>query len=435
MKSNWKLFLSLPVLSWALYDFANTIFSSNVNTIFFPLFLADKIGGNQEMNQISSTFISYANAAASIFLVFFSPLFGASIDRTGKKKIWIIIFTFICVVATFLMGVFTAFTLPGNLLHLPTSLIFVILAFVVAKFFYQSSLIFYDAMLADIVEKTQVPLVSGFGVATGYMGTLLGLSIYPFVHHQYGIAFIATAVLFFLFSLPICLFTKDGKPHLNQTKTRFFSGYFDIWLTFKEMQKFKSIFIFMISYFFLNDAIATAIAMMAVYAKTIVHFSNSTFILLYFISTISSIVGSFLFGYITKAKGGKRSVLFVAMIMVCALVCACIATSQTLMWIAGSLFGVSLGAMWVASRSLIIDLSPEQKRGQFFGLFAFSGKVSAVFGPLLYGSITWGFASFGNVASRFALGSLVILTIIGTIVLLYVRDADHIKSEKFSNFS
>lgn len=81
-----KLFLTLPILSWALYDFANTIFSSNIVTIFFPFYLQEAVGENASMNQVASTFISYSNAAASFLLVIFTPLFGVLIDRTGRKK-------------------------------------------------------------------------------------------------------------------------------------------------------------------------------------------------------------------------------------------------------------------------------------------------------------------------------------------------------------
>ena len=92
-------------------------------------------------------------------------------------------------------------------------------------------------------------------------------------------------------------------------------------------------------------------------------------------------------------------------------------TSTLLFWIAGSLFGISLGGTWVASRTLIIELTPEHKRGEFFGLFALSGKISSIFGPVLYGSITLLFRDLGNMASRMAFGSLVLLAAIGLIGL------------------
>ncbi|WP_260284096.1 MFS transporter [Peribacillus aracenensis] len=426
-KGNFGLYFSLPILSWAFYDFANTIFSSNINTIFFPFFLQEQIGENAVLDQIASTFISYANAIASLFLVLFSPLFGVMIDRTGKMKKYIIIFTLISVVCTFLMGVFGGAPFEGKLLGIPISLAIVILLFVIAKFFYHSSLVFYDTMMSDLGTKQQLPLISGFGVAVGYLGTLVGLSIYPFISkgssHE---AFIPTAILFLVFSLPLFFFLKET-PKQQKAKQPFLSGYKEIKSTFKEMQSYRSVFTFMIAYFFLNDAIATTIGMMAVYAKTVVGFSSSGFILLYLVSTVSSIAGSFLFGYITQSKGPRLAVTYVGVLLLVALFIAVFAQTALWFWIAGSMFGISLGSMWVTSRTYIVELTPVGKRGQFFGLFAFSGKVSSIIGPLLYGTITLVFHDLGTLASRMALGSLIIMTVIGLGFLLRLKGLEEVK--------
>lgn len=426
-KGNLGLYFSVPVLSWALYDFANTIFSSNINTIFFPFFLQEQIGDNAVLDQIASTFISYANAMASLFLVLFSPLFGVMIDRTGKMIKYIVIFTLISVISTFFMGVFGGASFDRLFLGIPVSLTIVILLFVIAKFFYHSSLIFYDTMMSDLGTKEQMPLISGFGVAVGYLGTLVGLSIYPFISkgssHE---AFMPTAILFLVFSLPLFIFVKET-PKPQKAKQPFISGYKEIKATFKEMRSYRSIFTFMIAYFFLNDAIATTIGMMAVYAKTVVGFSSSGFILLYLVSTISSIAGSFLFGYITQSKGPRLAVTYVGMLLLVALFIAVFAQTALWFWIAGSMFGVSLGSMWVTSRTYIIELTPKKKRGQFFGLFAFSGKVSSIIGPLLYGTITLVFHELGTLASRMALGSLIIMAVIGLGFLFKLKKLEEVK--------
>ncbi|WP_350301852.1 MFS transporter [Peribacillus frigoritolerans] len=425
-KGNFGLYFSLPILSWAFYDFANTIFSSNINTIFFPFFLQEQIGENAVLDQIASTFISYANAISSLFLVLFSPLFGVMIDRTGKMKKYIMIFTLISVVCTFLMGVFGGASFDGKLLGIPISLAIVILLFVIAKFFYHSSLVFYDTMMSDLGTKQQLPLISGFGVAVGYLGTLVGLSIYPFISkgssHE---AFIPTAILFLVFSLPLFFFLKES-PKQQKAKQPFLSGYKEIKSTFKEMQSYRSVFTFMIAYFFLNDAIATTIGMMAVYAKTVVGFSSSGFILLYLVSTVSSIAGSFLFGYITQSKGPRLAVTYVGVLLLVALFIAVFAQTALWFWVAGSMFGISLGSMWVTSRTYIIELTPDEKRGQFFGLFAFSGKVSSIIGPLLYGTITLVFHDLGTLASRMALGSLIIMAVIGLVFLLKLKGLEEV---------
>ncbi|MEM5010603.1 MFS transporter [Niallia taxi] len=410
------LYFSLPILAWALYDAANTIFSSNINTIFFPLYLQEIIGTNKVQEQIASTVITYSNAVASFLLVLFSPLFGVLMDRTGRKKKYIIIFTILTVLGTILMGIVGGITFEDSIMGIPMSLFFVILLFVFAKFAYHSSLVFYDAMISDLGTKEQMPLISGFGVAVGYMGTLIGLAVYLFVGDgDFYRSFIPTGVLFLLLSLPLFFIIKDT-PKQTVEKQSFLSGYKEIFETFKQARKYREIFTFMIAYFFLNDAVATTIAVMAVYANTVVGISTGKFIILYLVSTLSSIIGSFIFGYIAKKIGAYKSIRIVGILLVVALIIAAVAWNELQFWVAGSMFGIALGSMWVTSRAYIVEITPEEKRGQFFGLFAFSGKVSSIVGPLLYGSITFIFADLGNTASRMALGSLIILTVIGLII-------------------
>jgi MFS transporter, UMF1 family len=422
LSNSLKMIFTLPIISWALYDFANTIFSSNIITIFFPFYLQEVVGSNEVLNQIASTFISYANAIASFLLVVFTPLYGVLIDRKAQKKKYIVTFTLITVIATVLMGIIARFPTENTFLQVPLHLLFVVLLFIIAKFFYHSSLVFYDSMISNVGQGKNISLVSGFGVAVGYVGTLVGLTVYLYVGNEdYHRAFIPSALLFFLFALPLFFFVKEQNASIKPKPFSFFAGYKEIIVTFKEMKQYRSIFTFMVAYFFLNDAIATTIAMMAIYAKTIVGFSSGQFILLYLFSTVSSIIGSFLFGIISSKKGPYRSVHYVGLLLVIALIMGTISTAEWQFWVAGSLFGVALGAMWVTSRALIVELTPEEKRGQFFGLFAFSGKISAIIGPLIYGSITLVFASYGNIASRLALSSLLIMALIGLWVHRFVK--------------
>ncbi|AYC29070.1 MFS transporter [Paenisporosarcina cavernae] len=428
-KSPWALYLTLPILSWAFYDFANTIFSSNINTVFFPFYTDEVLGTSEVRQQVASTFVSYANAVASFFLVIFSPLFGVWIDTTGYKKRFIVWFASISIFATFMMGVFGGFQTDALLWGVPLSYALVVISFVIAKFFFNSSLVFYDSMMSDLGTREEMPLISGFGVAVGYLGTIVGLLVYLLVSDgDYYRAFIPTAILYLLFSLPLFFINKDQVIPKSERKRRsFFEGYKEIIKTFQDMRSYKSIFTFMVAYFFINDAIATTIAMMAIYATAIVGFTSGQFIILYLVSTISSVIGSFVFGYITKRIGAKNGVTIVAILMIISLTIAVFAFSQGMFWIAGSLVGISLGSMWVTSRTLIIELSPEEKRGQFFGLFAFSGKVSSIIGPTIYGTITFQLQHLGTTASRIALSTMILMTLIGLIIHLRVKSDEKIE--------
>jgi MFS transporter, UMF1 family len=294
--------------------------------------------------------------------------------------------------------------------------------FVLAKFFYNSSLVFYDAKISDLVPRERLSTLSGFGVAVGYIGTLVGLLVYFLMDKGYAYVFLATAGLYLIFTLPLFLFLKDKQPQQKDTRVSIWKGYKEIISTFKEISKHRSIFRFMMAYFFVNDAIATTIAVMSVYAVSVVGFSSGQFILLYLVSTVTAIIGSFCFGQLANKIGAHRSFSYVALVMIIALTIGVLATAQWMFWIAGGLFGIALGSIWVTSRTLIVDLSPKEKQGQFFGLFAFSGKVSSIIGPVIYGSITLVLKDFGDLASRLALSSLILLTIIGVIVHVTTRE-------------
>ncbi|WP_077306687.1 MFS transporter [Terribacillus halophilus] len=421
--------LSLPILSWALYDFANTIFSSNITTVFFPFYVTDTIGNTEEMQQLGNTLIAYANALASFFLVIFSPLFGVWIDQTGRKQRYIVRFAVISIISTILMGVFAGWGLDRLLFGLPIPFIATVLVFVLAKFFYNSSLVFYDAKISDLVPRERLSTLSGFGVAVGYIGTLVGLLVYFLMDFGYEYVFLATAGLYLIFTLPLVFFLKDKQPKQKNVRVSIWKGYKEIITTFKEVSKHRTIFRFMMAYFFVNDAIATTIAVMSVYAVSVVGFSSGQFILLYLVSTVTAIIGSFCFGQIANKIGAHRSFSFVALVMIVALTIGALATAQWMFWVAGGLFGIALGSVWVTSRTLIVDLSPAEKQGQFFGLFAFSGKVSSIIGPVIYGSITLVLKDLGDLASRLALTSLILLTIIGLVVHVTTnRRADWIKA-------
>lgn len=421
VRRGFALFFALPVLSWALYDAANTIFSSNIVTIFFPFYMKEAIGGNAQLDQVASTFVSYTNAIASFFLVLFSPLFGVWMDRTGKKMAFLFPFTLITIVATLLMGVFALWDLPGSLFGLPLSIALVLLFFMVAKFFYNSGLVFYDTTISDIGTKKEIPLISGWGVAIGYVGTLIGLIVYPIAKGNSAMAFIPSAFLFLLLSLPFFITYKDQVASGEKKRIPWVKGYLEIITTFREMRRYQGIFTFMLAYFFFNDAVATAIAMMTIYASTVVGFTSGQFILLYLVSTVTAIIGSFLFGFIARRVGAKMAVTLVGILLVIALAIATFAVNQGMFWIAGSLYGIAMGSMWVTSRALIVELSPPEKRGEFFGLFAFSGKLSAIVGPTLYGTITLLMQESGNLASRTALGSLMGMVAIGLIIMFFVK--------------
>ncbi|MBE3594450.1 MAG: MFS transporter [Candidatus Carbobacillus altaicus] len=414
-----ELFLSAPVIGWMLYDAANTVYSSNVVTLFFPFYLTQALGAQ---DQLANTFVSYANAISAFFLVLLSPLYGVWMDATGRKKAFLYPFTLVAVLSTVLMGIMAQF--PGKfaettLYGLPFNIFLVLIFFVIGKFFFQSSVVFYDNVLGDLGRGKELPLISGFGVSFGYFGTLLGLTVYLLVGNDFASAFLPTALLYFLLTVPF-FFSYRDRPRPAQKKLPLFAGYREIVQTFLDMRLYRNVFLLMIAYFFINDALATAIAMMTVYARTVVGLESGAFLLLYLVSTISTIIGSFALGFFARRYGSKNGLLLVSVILLLALGLATFTVNAGMFWAAGSLYGIAMGSVWVTSRVLIVELAPPEKRGQFFGLFAFSGRVSSIIGPFVYGTIALIFQQLGATASRLALGSLMLFVLIGVLILFRV---------------
>lgn len=408
------LFLSMPILAWALYDFANTIFSANIVTLFFPQYITEIVGTNARLEQISSTVIAYANAASAILLIIFSPLFGVLMDRTNRRQKYVVIFTILTVVASILMGLFGGMN-SGTIFGIPNGLFLTILFFVFAKFTYGSGNVFYDGMLSSLGSKKEVPLISGFGVALGYLGTLAGIFSVLIIVGDAPIhnAFWLSGILFLLFSLPLFFVNKDRVKRQPKTKTSFLTGYKEIYQSFKEAKKHPSIFFFMIAYFFINDALATAIAMMQPYATTVVGFESSAFLVVFMVATLFSIIGALVFGFINQKYGSKPTFSIISIVLATAILIAALPLPMWTFWIAASMFGIAMGSVWVVSRTVIIELAPNGHEGQFFGLFAFSAKMSAIVGPFIYGSITLVLSDLGTIASRIAITSLLVMVLIG----------------------
>lgn len=318
-----------------------------------------------------------------------------------------------CVTATILMGIFGG-TNSETWFSLPNGLIITIILFVVAKFCFSSGNVFYDGMLSGLGNKREIPLISGFGVALGYLGTLFGIFSVMLIigdaptHHTFWLS----GILFLIFALPIFFVNKDRRVP-PKPKQPFIKGYKDIYHTFREARQYPSIFFFMIAYFFVNDALATAIAMMQPYATTVVGFESGAFLIIFMIATAFSIIGAIVFSFINRKIGSKKTFLSIATLLAVAVVIAAVPLPMWTFWIAACLFGIAMGSTWVVSRTMIIELAPPGREGQFFGLFAFSAKMSAIMGPFIYGSITLLLADFGTVASRVAITSLVVMILIG----------------------
>jgi len=384
------------IASWALYDFANTIFSMNVISLYFALWVTVDQGGHD---------ILYGAAlSGSMFAVAISvPIFGVISDQTGRRRLPLTLLTIFSVVATSLIG-------QINQLWAGLTL------FIIANYCYQSALVFYNGMLPNVARQTNVGMISGYGVALGYMGSIAGLILVkPFVEDGGRLAaFFPTAILFLIFSIPCFMFVKDPNPrpfHIDIGK-----AFSSLKRTILDAAHYHVLLKFIGIHFLILDVVNTVITFMSVYANKVIGFDDMQITNFLILSTVFAMFGSWIIGWLVKCKGAVFSYLTVLWLWLTALTFIIVSSGEMLFWAAGPLAGMGMGGVWVVSRTIIIELAPPGKIGEFFGIYGLAGKMAAIVGPLLWGTIVWVLQDTQTLKYRAAVGSLLLITI-ATIIL------------------
>ena len=405
--------LSLPAVSWALYDFANTIFSYVVITRYFNDWII-------EQRHTEDVFVGVMSFAVAAVLVVTLPLFGAIADRHGRRKPLLVAFTLVCVLATAVLG------------FVPTTAL-ALLVGGIAIFAFNSALAHYDPLLAGVAAPENRGRVSGLGVGLGYLGVFFVLVLFAVAEvvpaGQNEKAFLPTAVLFLVFALPCFLFVREpaatGSFALDFGVAR--DAFREVIRSVRDVLRLR-VGRFLLARFLYVDAIATVIAFMVVYAKRISDLSEGALDILLGLSIAFAIVGAFVAGVLVERVGPKRVLVAILVLFSATLVLAAATGSSALLWIAGPITGVSLGGVWTSDRVFMLRLTPEDKRGEFFGLYALAGKLSSGIGPfVLWGGTIW-FLSTATAladkpgASRVALLVLAAATIAGIAVLRPLSD-------------
>jgi MFS transporter, UMF1 family len=362
---------ALSVGSWALYDFANTIYSLNIVSVFFPALIL-------ELGQVDAVY-AFPMSGALLVVALLMPLLGAMSDRAQRRMPYLIGFTLVSVAMTALMG-------------LVSDLWMLVAAFVVANICYQISLVFYDALLPSVSNTLNWGKISGLGTGLGYVGALFGSIAVtawigdvtrPDVSNQD--AFLPTALLFLIFSIPCFLFVRERRAasvaHVGAAPR----GFRQLVLTLRDAAKVPGLLVFLAANFFYSDALNTVIVAMGVFATQVMGFSSATAVLAPAI--VAAVFGSWLFGLVTDRITSKWS-LVISLLMWVGVFASLIfiRNPEIFRWVIAPVAGVALGSTWTAARTMIVELSPPARLGEFLGVYNLTGKFSAVLGPALWGS-------------------------------------------------
>ena len=413
---------SIAVWSWILYDFASTIFSVSILSYFFPLWLGDELGAGANL-------FNYITAASMVLVALTAPAFGAVADLRQRRRIYLIVFTILAIVST------AGLSFSGTVVAAAA-------LFIAANFAYQSAQVFYNALLPSVSPERGTGRVSGYGVAAGYVGTIFALLlITPFVTSPNEIqsllgtlggwirttsalnsnAFLPTAALYLLFSLPSFFFVSDQRIHapLPLSLEAIYRG---VLSTISNARTYPGLGPFLLSTILYTDAASTTVVNMSLYGREVFAMEQSEIRNLLLFSTVFAAVGATGFGFITDHLGPKRTLFIILITWLAAILLAAVAATPWMLLLAGPVVGIALGATWTVSRAMLVALSPAEKLGEFFGFYALAGRLSAVTGPLITAILLTIFEDLGSTGYRLAVAALALMVVLALILLLRVPD-------------
>ncbi|MFW9896868.1 MAG: MFS transporter [Candidatus Thorarchaeota archaeon] len=430
------------VFFWAMYDLANTIYSMVIVSLIINRYVL--VIGQLE-NSMSYGSVSFLYGTVSFLMQFgvavCVPILGALSDNVGKRKPFVISLTGIILLFASLLGFFHDLTT-------------VLVLFVIANVAYQFSLTFYDAMLPFIAKRDDIGKVAGFGVAWGYLGTILALVImYPLIlilgdttstppTPEYGFSgywftFIIPMILFLVCSIPfLYVREKQRKGKRPPFGTLMKNTFNQLGSTFKDIRKHKSLFIFIIGYFFVAD-IANVIVLYMTPIVTdglIIGGGNTLFAILFIIiATMSAVACTYFVGKFGDKYGARNTFFLVGALWGIALTIGVILVFVTpyidiglnlpfiLSLLMGIIAGPALGGTWVAQRIMVIELAPKEKFGEFFGFSKLTGKLSSALGPFIWGTVMLTYDLIGKAAYGWAMISVGIIMGIGILIISFVK--------------
>jgi UMF1 family MFS transporter len=401
------------VFGWAMYDFANSGYTTVVLTAVFNAYFVGVVAQGADWATLVWTL---ALGASSAIVMLTMPALGAYADLRAAKKRLLAFTTVGCVVAT------AALAGAGR-----GDVAWAVAAVIVSNVFYAYGESLIAAFLPELARREALGKVSGWGWSFGYFGGMLALGIsLGYVIWAQGrglpattfvpVTMLITAGIYGAASIATFVLLRErARPQVATTLVAAGLGaaLARLGKTWREAQRYRD-FVWLLACGTAYQAgIAVVIALAAVYAEQVLGFKQTDTMMLVFLVNIASALGAFAFGYWQDRIGHKVAlgVTLAGWIVMTALAYA--ATSATLFWAAAVVAGLCMGSSQSAGRALAGLLAPAAQRAEFYGLWTFATRLSAIVGPVTYGLVTW--VTSGN--HRLAILSTALFFVAGLVLL------------------
>ena len=413
MMMNLKIKLSRPVVSWALYDWANSTFATTVLAGFFPIFF--KQYWASDLSAANSTFyLGLGNAVASLAIALLAPILGALADIAGIKKRLLMVFMGFGVVLTSLM-----FFLDQGQWWLALA------CFCGATVGFMGANVFYDALLVSVCEENERNFVSSLGFALGYLGggVLFAMNVALVLQPQFfGLSgadqaikwsFLSVAVWWLVFSIPLWLFVDEQNKKGGSVGGRAVAEAIGrVWQTILHITQLKHVALFLLAYWLYIDGVDTVVRMAVDYGLSI-GLQQTDLITALLITQFVGFPAALVFGHLGQRWGAKKGIYLGLLVYVGVIFWSFFMDQTWEFYVLAMMIGLVQGGVQALSRSYFSCLIPKANAAEFFGFYNMMGKSAAIVGPLLVGWLT----VFSG-SHRLGMLSILLLFIAGGMLLL-----------------
>jgi len=405
------------IISWALYDWANSAFAITVMSAFFPLFLKQYWSTGADAT-LTTFRLGLANSIGGIAIALLSPILGAIADQAGTRKRYLILFAAMAIVMT--AGL--SFAARGEWM-------LAIALYVLATIGFSGSNSFYDALLVSVASEPKLHQVSCLGFALGYLGGGLlfalnvAMTLWP---ARFGLAdaseavrlsFGMVAAWWAVFSIPLLIFVKEpGVAGRLSGWAAVSAGARRLAATLRQAGRLRIVLLFLVAYLLYIDGVGT-VARMALDYGMAIGFQEKDLIVALLITQFVGLPATLAFGYFGARFGAKTGIYIGLGVYIAATLWGYAMQHVWEFYALAVAIGLVQGGVQSLSRSLFARIMPAARAGEFFGFYNMLGKFAVVIGPLLVGS-----AALATGSSRAAILVILALFIAGGILLYFVDE-------------
>jgi len=403
------------IFNFALYDFANSAFTTIIITFIFSTYFAKQIAPNPILGQ---SYWGWTIGITGILIAITGPFIGTFADKKNHTILFLRLFTICCIFFTSLLW----FAKPSK-----DYLFYTLIIVGIANFFYELSLIFYNSILKNISKENDLGKSSGIGFALGYIGGILILiiCIKIFIDNDalpFGLlkenseniraTSIIVSLWYLLFSIPFLIsLKKEFKNKIDENSN-----------SIKKIKKLvwddglNNLGKFLLARMLYADGLNAIIVMGGIFAVGVYNLEIKDLLVLSILMNITAFIGALIGGYANDKFTSKSVIIFSLIGLIFSSGIILFIKTKMFFFIFASINGLFIGPIQSASRVFITKSIDKNSQASGFGLFALSGKLTSFIGPLLVSTVT-----FISSSQRIGFSSAIFLLLLGLIILFKVK--------------